>query len=200
MKIKFILTAILVVLCCSCQNKEKEMQTFVQSYLARYPKATLVDIYKGNFQDKFGPAHLLTDRDAVETSIIKELQRAQSLEIDYYQPCGWKGNFYQVNLSVIRDRKVSLDEFIHAFMASANGIDTTLNASWVKEWEIIQRAVRTVAPDLKGFKEDSTLLANMLKEGKYVVHHSPVFNANYQPHYRIIRKDYFEKTILPKLK
>ena len=196
-----ILISFVFLLLAGCaETNRQSREDFVRTYLQKYPEATLQDIYKGSFQDVFGPAHLLTSREAVENYISREMENAGTLKGDAYTPCGWKGNFYQVNLSVIRDGKVPLNEFVDAFMASANGIDTTLTPHWINEWELLQQAVRKVAPALEGFEEDSILLSRLLKEGKYVVHHSRIFNANYQPHYRIIRKDIFEEKILPKLK
>ena len=128
------------------------------------------------------------------------METAEAWEEADYTPCGWQGNFYQVNLKVIADGRVPMNEFVDAFMASANGIDTTLTQSFIEDWEKIQQAVRTVKPSLDGFEKDSTLLSNLLKEGKYVVHHSQKFNDHYHPHYRIIRKDLFEEKILPRLK
>ena len=192
---------LLIIGCFSCtpSSQEQTQETFIRNYFQRYPEATLQDVYKGSFQDIFGPAHILTNREAVERYIIKEMESADTWENQDYVPCGWQGNFYQVNLKVIHDGRIPMDDFVDAFMASANGIDTTLTASFIKEWQQLQQVVRTVVPDLPGFKEDSTLLANLLKDGKYVVHHSKAFNKHYHPHYRIIRKDIFEEKILPKL-
>ena len=184
----------------SCHSQTHPREDFVRSYFLKYPEATLQDIYKGSFQDVFGPAHLLTNREAVENYINREIETAESLEGEDYVPCGWQGNFLQVNLKVIADGRVPISDFIDAFMASAKGIDTTLTPTFVEDWKLIQEAVRTVAPTLEGFSEDSTLLANLLSEGKYVVHHSRKFNQHYHPHYRIIRRDLFEEKILPKLK
>lgn len=199
---KTLITAFLLLLlgsACStspgCSNRE----TFIRNFLQKYPKATLQDIYKTHFQDKFGPAHLLTDREAVKKYILHEMETAEKLEGDEFQACGWQGNFYQVNLSIIREGKITLDEFTDAFIASANGIDTTLTQAWLNEWDSLQQVVKVVAPELKGFKEDSLFLAQLLEGGKYVVHHSRVFNQHYHPHYRIIRKDIFKEKILPKL-
>lgn len=183
----------------ACSQPSQPREEFVRTYLQRYPKATLQDIYKGSFQDIFGPAHLLTNRQAVENYILREMETAETLEGEDYVPCGWQGNFYQVNLKVIADGRIPMDTFVDAFMASANGIDTTLTQVWLDEWNMLQQAVRKVSPDLQGFEEDSTLLANLLSEGQYVVHHSRKFNQHYQPHYRIIRKDFFEEKILPRL-
>ena len=183
----------------SCHSQTHPREDFVRSYFLKYPEATLQDIYKGSFQDVFGPAHLLTNREAVENYINREIETAESLEGEDYVPCGWQGNFYQVNLKVIADGRIPMDDFVDAFIASANGIDTTLTQAWLDEWKLLQQATRKIVPHLQGFKEDSTFLANLLKQGKYVVHHSRKFNQYYHPHYRIIRRDLFEKKIFPKL-
>lgn len=195
-----ILSFALLILAGCAEHNQQSREDFVRTYLQKYPEATLQDIYKGSFQDVFGPAHLLTNREAVKNYILKELEHAQTLEGEYYTPCGWQGNFYQVNLSVVQEGKIAIDELVDAFMESANAIDTTLTQAWIDEWKLLQQIVRSVSPDLPGFEEDSTLLAHLLKQGKYVVHHSRKFNQHYHPHYRIIRKDLFEEKILPKLK
>lgn len=184
----------------ACAPQPQPRETFVRTYLERYPEATLQDIYKGSFQDVFGPAHILTNREAVENYISHEIKTAEKFEEADYVPCGWQGNFLQVNLKVIADGRVPMADFVDAFMASANGIDTTLTSTFVEDWNLIQQTVRKVSPTLQGFTEDSTLLAHLLKQGKYVVHHSRKFNQHYHPHYRIIRKDLFEEKILPRLK
>ena len=185
---------------CTNNTQEQAREAFVRTYFQRYPQATLQDIYKGSFQDVFGPAHILTNKESVTKYIQYEMSQVESYENEDYVPCGWQGNFYQVNLKVIADGRVPMDTFVEAFMASAQGIDTTLTPQFMEDWQWMQQSIRKVVPDLEGFEEDSTLLANLLKEGKYVVHHSQKFNDHYQPHYRIIRKDIFEEKILPKLK
>lgn len=189
----------LLLLSVACRHPQPSPEAFIRGYFEKYPEATLQDLYKGSFQDVFGPAHILTDRQAVIRYIESELKASTTFEEADYQPCGWQGNFYQVNLKVIADGRVPMDVFVDAFMASANGIDTTLTPAFVKDWQEVQQAVRTVRPQLEGYREDSTLLAHLLQEGKYVVHHSRKFNEHYHPHYRIIRRDLFEEKILPRL-
>lgn len=198
--LSILISFVLLILAGCAETNRQSREDFVRTYLQKYPEATLQDIYKGSFQDVFGPAHLLTNREAVKNYVLKELEHAQTLEGEYYTPCGWQGNFYQVNLSVIQEGKIAIDELVDAFMESANAIDTTLTQAWIDEWKLLQQIVRSVSPDLPGFEEDSTLLAHLLNQGKYVVHHSRKFNQHYHPHYRIIRKDLFEEKILPKLK
>ena len=187
---------------CSCTNptQDQAREAFVRTYFQKYPQATLQDIYKGSFQDVFGPAHILTNKESVTKYIQYEMSQVESYENEDYVPCGWQGNFYQVNLKVIADGRIAMDDFVDAFMASANGIDTTLTPKFIDNWQLVQQSVRKIIPELEGFEKDSTLLSHLLKKGKYVVHHSEKFNDHYHPHYRIIRKDIFEKKILPKLK
>ena len=196
---QYLIISLLMALVSACTRPSQSREDFVRTYLQKYPEATLQDIYKGSFQDVFGPAHILTNREAVTNYIQSEMESAEAWEAHDYIPCGWQGNFLLVNLKVIADGRVPMDDFVDAFMASANGIDTTLTLAFVEDWYLIQQAVRLTDPQLEGFKEDSTLLSHLLKEGKYVVHHSRKFNAHYHPHYRNIRRDLFEEKILPKL-
>ena len=182
------------------ESKEEQIEKYIANFIQQYPQATLQDIYKGSFQDVLGPAHMLTNRESVKRYILHELEGAEVLEGAYYEPCGWKGNFYRINLKAIKDQRITADELTDAFMASANGIDTTLTPTFIHEWSSIQQAVRVVAPHLQNYQEDSTWLAELLQQGKYVVHHSQAFDSCYQPHYRIIRRDLFEEKILPRLK
>ena len=203
MKIKClsIIYIMIVVLLTACTNTKPDNQTdavadFVTHFFYQYPKATLQDVYKGSFQDYFGPAHLLNDRKAVKNYIEYELSKADTLGGGYYEPCGWRGQYLRVNLSVIADSIVPIESFIDAFVASAQG-EPTFSQEWLVEWNMIQRTVKRLYPDLEHFTTDSAHIAQQLSEGNYVMHHSRAFNQHYHPHYRIIRREHFEQYILP---
>jgi hypothetical protein len=101
-----------------CSSTVDSRENFVRAYFERYPKATLQDVYKGSFQDVFGPAHILTNRQAVQNYIESEMKSASGFPGEDFVPCGWKGQFYQVNLKVIADGRVPMDVFVDAFMQS----------------------------------------------------------------------------------
>ncbi len=196
-----IATMMIGVLLTACTNTKpsgqtSEIEKFITNFFTQYPKATLQDVYKGAFQDYFGPAHLLTDRKAVRNYIEYELSKADTLGGEYYEPCGWKGRHLRVNLSVIADSLLPIEDFIDAFMASAQG-EPALSQEWLDEWDMIQHTVKRLYPNLEHFATDSANIAQQLSEGKYVMHHSRAFNQYYHPHYRIIRKEFFEQSILP---
>ena len=119
-------------------------------------------------------------------------------EESYYDPCGWRHNYYQVSLLVIKEGMMTVGEFADAFMAGG-GAAPEVTAEWIQEWEVIMGAVKKVAPDLEGLEEDAARIDALLKGGDYVVHHSKKYEETYFPHYRIIRGDVFENVVLPKI-
>lgn len=178
------------------KQPEQGMREYVAKFLDRYPEATLQDIYKGSFQDYFGSAHIVSNREAAKRYIQRELTTSDTLGGGYYEPCGWREQYYRVNLSVIKDSLVDIDCLVDAFVESAQR-EPTFTHEWIEEWNTILQAVREVCPTLGGFAEDSAQIDRLLSEGHYVVHHSRPFNEHYHPHYRIVRRDVFEQKILP---
>ena len=197
-----------IVLLSACTNSKESKNTtddnarieFLSEFFAHYPHATLQDVYKGEFQDEFGPAHLLTNREAVKSYVVRELSLSDTLGGDYCEPCGWKKRYWRVNLSVIRDSILSVDDFVDAFMASAPDTLPTLSQEWINEWHITQRIAKEVMPLIEGYAEDSARISQLHSNGSYVMHHSRNFNKYHHPHYRIMRSDIVEKTILPAIK
>lgn len=163
------------------------------SFLERYPEATLQDIYKGSFQDYFGPAHALSNRESVRRYILSEMEQVASEAEPTLEPCGWRTNYYRVDLAWVKSGAIDIDTLVDAFMASAKNIDVMLLESWQREWNVIEAVVRSVAPTLPNLDNDSAAIAEMLDRGEYVVHHSDRFNAAYHPHYRIISQDFATK-------
>lgn len=183
----------------------------VQVFLKKYPQATLQDVYKNNFQDYFGPSHIMSDKEGVLRYLNWELAQMEKEgkegkiyreenygKGNYYDPCGWRHNYYQVSLLVIKEGMMTVGEFADAFMAGG-GAAPQVTAEWIQEWEVIKRAVKRVAPDLEGLEEDASRIDALLKGGDYVVHHSKKYEETYFPHYRIIRGDVFENVVLPKI-
>lgn len=172
----------------------------VDAMMRDYPDATLQDVYKSCFQDYFGVAHLLGRREQVYNYICSELCANDYVEgARYYEPCGWQANYYRVYLNAIKERYITADILTDAFMASAPEVAPLVTEKWVAQWTAIENVVREHYPDLYNLEVDSQAIKELLSQGKYVMHHSRRYNASYHPHYRIIRKDVFERDILPLL-
>lgn len=163
--------------------------------LERYPAATLQDIYKTMFQDRFGVAHMLAPRERVKEYITTETELANGDTQHYTEACGWRGDYVRVDLRAIRDDIISADELTDAFMESAElGIEITTESieAWQREWNEIIDVCHPILSRLDGFKRDSLAIVQLIADGNYVMHHSEEYNANYAPHYRIVHRTMIE--------
>lgn len=198
MKVNYII-AVVLFLFVGCNNKNENIRQAIEEMRERYPSTTLQDIYKSSFQDYYGVAHLLSDRESVKRYIDYELSNADSLVSSYYEPCGWRGDFVRVNLSAIRDGRITTDMLTDAFMASAEFSMKNSTEEWKTLWQDIMAEARRTSPALKNFSEDSIAIAALLDRGEYVMHHSEEYRDAHHPHYRIIHHTIFERDILPHL-
>ncbi len=188
-----------ILLMTACESDPR--RAFVRKFFKTYPEATLTDIFKGTFQDQFGSTHMIVNREPLARYIKEEMDSVQDFRNPDYFPCGFRERYYQVNLRVVADGRIPFDEFVDAFVDSGRGLNLELTYLFVDDWRQILKAIQEVGPKkIENFAEDSLHLENLMKEGKYIVHHTEKFNKLYRPHYRIIRRDIFEERILPYLK
>ena len=185
----------------SCKNAlhTEKVVKVLEMMKERYPEARYRDVYKNFMQDYFGPGHILSDTTASGEYLRFELQKAKRFDGDLYEPTGYNGNFYRVNLSLIKDGIIDYDEYFSAFVRSAQGIIPMKIEEWQKEWEAIDGIIQSHGFDYEDEESDREMILKQLEEGDPVVHHSEQFNSTYSVHYRIISKDIFNKEILPKI-
>lgn len=183
----------------SKEAKSEGIYTAVKNQLSVYPKSTLQDLYKNFFQDYFGPGHLLNDTTAAGAYLDRELASFEQAPGAYYEPTGYNGNFYRVNLSVIKEGIISREVFFDAFVRSVSDIQTITIEEWEKEWMQIDAVIQTMNLSLVNYAQDRENIFSLLKSGKYVMHHSELFTEAYDVHYRIIEREIFLNEILPLL-
>ena len=111
---------------------DKAVRSAVERQMQGYPKSTLKDLYKNFFQDKFGPGHIVSDTTAAGNYLRREMASYTETEGEIAEPTGWEGNFYRVNLSVIKNGQIPYQTFFDAFIRSVNGIRPVTVAEWQK--------------------------------------------------------------------
>lgn len=116
-----------------------------------------------------------------------------------FEPTGERGMFYRVNLSLIRDSLVPYDLFFDLFLRSVDALEPVSVEAWKREWTVIERIVAGMRLDLPDYEEDRQAIAARLDSGRYVGHHSAVFERLYRPHYRIIGRELVERELWPLL-
>ena len=184
----------------SCKETDSaRIRAAVENQLKEYPKSTLQDLYKNFFQDYFGPGHIVSDTTSAGAYLDRELASFEKAAGAYYEPTGYKGNFYRVNLSVVKEGIISRDVFFDAFIRSVSSIQPMPVEEWQKEWMMIDSVIHTMNLSLADYNQEREKLFSLLEQGKFVMHHSESFSEAYDPHYRIIGRDIFLKEILPLL-
>ncbi|MDR2358454.1 MAG: MBL fold metallo-hydrolase [Prevotellaceae bacterium] len=171
----------------------------VSEQLQKYPGTRLQDIYKNFFQDYFGPGHIIPDAATAKNYLQQELDAYTEPAGVAVEPTGSEGNFYRINLSVVKEKKISFKLFLDAFIESAHDGIAPPPAVWTAQWNHIVRIIDDMQPGIPDYEADKKRLNDLLAEGKYAVHHSDAYEEQHKPHYRIISKSVFEKKLKNRL-
>jgi hypothetical protein len=192
--------------CRSIHSAATEQQRLTQlfiDYRRQFPAATLKDMYKYSFQDTFGPAHIIQDSLAGARYIESEIHYLDSIGWGYkvlYEPLLLRGQYVRVNVWAVKEGKITTGQLVSALMHSGVTPGAQEVAAWKAQWPEIEKAISQLPQPVVNFAQDSIAIAGVLQKGDYVSHHSASFNAAYHYGYRLIRKDIFEKELLPYLK
>ena len=166
-------------------------------HMEHYPSSQYRDVYKSFMQDYFRPGHLLNDTAASGRYLRMELAEEGPFEGPLYEKTGYKGNFYRVNISLIKDGTIPYDVFFPAFVESVQGIESPSGEEWMNTWSIIDSVIIAKGITFADEEKDRRELSGQFAEGNYIAHHSQRFNDSVHFHYRIISRDNFERIILP---
>ena len=201
---RLVYTLFLAFTCVCAMAQTQCVDTFrvrlaVERMVNNYPHLTLQDIYKSFFQDNFGPGHAVLDSAQAATWLRVELAKVERLDVQLYEPTGYNGNYYRVSLAAVASGKLQQDALLSAFLRSVRAVQPGEVEAWVQEWAQIESVIAAMELQLPGYDADAKAIKEMLATGHYAVHHSRLYNEHYEPHYRIIAKDIFEKEILPLL-
>ena len=173
----------------------QNIECFVTGLLEQYPKARLLDIYKSCFQDYMGAEHLVADTASVRAYLERELATTSLDELMpwYFEPCGVNGNYVRVSLRSVIEGKITTQQLLDAFIASANSEERPSVESWTTRWHDIIDTIDHMGLALPHYDEDKLFIQNVLEQGKYAISHSPEYREAYAPHYRIVKRDILEK-------
>ena len=174
--ISLILFATKSVVCCPLSVDS--IQKSVQRQLNDFPKSTLQDLYKSFFQDRFGPGHLVSDTSMAGNYLRYELNNSTVFHEKYYEPTGYESNYYRVNLSVIKENKISYQDFFDAFLRSVENVSLDDISEWKSEWSEIESVIISMNLNLENFEKDLEMIHSVLEQDKYAIHHSDTFDGS----------------------
>lgn len=172
--------------------QEDEIRKALSIHMDSYPDSRLTDIYKGFFQDEFGPGHLLEDTAAAWDYFDSELGAMESRKRYEAEVCGVGNNFVRVPLDLVKDSLVDKKEYFRAFLESSQSFSPPDMDVWRQKWQSILMVIEAQAPKLKGFDQDKGTIDAMLLRDQAMIHHSKQYREKYNPHYRIMTLENWE--------
>lgn len=187
----------------SVHAPQDDCRKTLQRYMDQFPQSDLCDVYKFCFQDVFGPAHIVESGHGVLGSakcvknIEEEIAKSKQLGGPDYQYTGCEGNYVRVNLSIVKSGKLTAAQLADCLCRSVEPPYQMSIEEWKYRWSQLEHILVSMKPAPGHFTMDSESIESLLERGGYTVHHSYSFNSTYNFHYRIIRRDVFEKEILP---
>lgn len=166
-------------------NEENAIREMVCTIHTQYPAATLQDVYKTCYQDRFGAEHAAPDSARALAYFLYELDRMidDTLGMPVCEPCGYRHRYERVSLALVQSGDMAVDELLHEFLEAARIAPEQPAEAWAEEWGRIETIALTFVPDWKNEE-----LINGLREAaerNAAVHHSSSFHDTYHPHYRI---------------
>lgn len=184
---------------CANNNDIIKIKDAVNSQMSLYPEARLQDLYKAFFQAEFGPEHFISDTLSARRYLDSELMIPDHSDV-MYEPIGADSAFFRVHLCAVQAGKISRNELFDAFVSGARKVETDEIEKWAEKWHKIESVIVSMNLQLPDYETDSATIDSLLNAGHYALHHSQQFRDEYDPHYRIVRKDLFYDKLFEALK
>jgi len=171
----------------------------LQEHLTKYPAMQLEDVYKLIFQATCGPAHLDRDCIRIGQALKNEsatLTPAAEPLIELISP---ERRFVRLNLKSYIYHHGNLDSLAAIVYQSAQ-LQSYPKTELAKRWQLVGELIEQGKLPFERSKYDS-LSQILIERGYPSIHHSPLYRLNYQPAYRVIAWEVWQRSsITSKLK
>ena len=164
---------------------EKKIIKMLAGELKLHPEAQLIDLYKLYMQSAFGPGHLIKDTDSAKNYLKTELEglTTEKQRYDIF-PCDAFFPYSRYSLHLIKENKVSFEDFFTAFIRTANECQPPAEDIFLQGWQVALEYLSE--KNISNFTGDKHTIDTLFADKKYLVSHSNHYRELYKPAYRII--------------
>lgn len=165
----------------------KEIIEMLIIHQKRFPLMQPQDVVKLLYQNEFGGGHLISDANRSLMYLTKEYDSIQLFEEENYLPIG--NGLIRLNLRGFKGSPVELNQL---FVESANQVKGNLD-EFLKKLNAVKQWI--LDDNIFSFSCEAFLeyLEKYVASGCPMVSHSEIFRNLYQPAYRVILKELYEK-------
>jgi len=175
-------------------NKVDRITELIISEFHLHPKAQLIDYYKLFFQGTFGAGHFIKDRSAAGEFLRTELETSTEFEEIEYQDISYVNNIYRVNINLINKGIIPFEDFLEAFLKSAEIENTISKDEWIVYWRNIEQQILKSKIPIENFDLQSAELWKIIVSTQ-IVSHSKIYHTVYSPHYRLFNAKGYERLL-----
>ncbi len=167
---------------------EERLVALIRTHLARYPQSQIADIYKLLHQAAFGPGHLVASKRAAREWLEHEAGRVAPLaEGPLVESVHPDAQIVRLHLRPYLALGGEIKPLLEAFARSAEQVcgDAAQMAVW---WQVFEGLCTegALCADICQQREAALFGWARAQEQWPVVHHSPAYQAAYQPVYRVL--------------
>lgn len=178
-----------------CLNNIRIIEKIILSQIERYPKLEIRDAVKALYQSEFGCGHFVSDEITAMYMLTKKLKGlAEDRNIDeFIEPIA--DSFCRVHIDKIKKAEMSQSALLQLFMLSSK-YNPGSKVGFYEMLQYFQSLCSTNELSFDLFEVEKFI--NDYKDSDFTaVHHTDTFRENYNPAYRVIKKDY--RTLIPLL-
>ena len=171
-------------------KSQTELFNLVISHLNRYPDMEVQDVYTLIYQGAMGAGYYSADADGFEERLIKEFEEIKEDEKKLlWETIRPDGELVRVHMSALKARGGQPQVLSTLCMWTASifqGDEQDLMDGWATFWHVCRDNRLSKFPEVEILEFDE-----WVKKNKYPsTHHSAVFRNAYDPHYRLVRREF----------
>jgi len=176
------------------------IRNLIAAHLTRYPKLDIVDVYKLLHQGVFGPGHAIKYPKQTREWLERESELAVAAVTDAASPMlesvHPEGSVVRLHLRPYLTARGDLNKLLNAFIDSSKAVEgkPEMLADWWGQFEQMTQPGGAFAGrfDLRTL---ALITRARIAENWAACHHSPVFNFEYKPYYRVLSRDLADRLL-----
>ena len=174
---------------------EKKIHNLFINEFTRFPKSEVQDYYKLLYQALYGAEHMVQNYNDSFKMLDKEMSQTEAdINCSFYHDISLSYPLVRVNLSRCKAENIDPQRISTAFFDGAK-INSKIDAI---EFETYLKlaAIELIKHPFNFTEENLEVFIRKIKKlGFPTVHHSEFYNKTYNPHYRVIPLEIWEKKI-----
>lgn len=163
-------------------------------HIEKYPEMQAIDFIKLAFQCEFGAGHFISDTAAAYRYFIDEAKiTPKSRTVNTVEMLGEK--FVRINFASYSEGNKFTDDVFNLFLKTANEKCGSADG-FIKRLSTIEKHLRNTGSEIS-LKE----VVSEYENGKEIrpVSHSETYRNKYLPHYRVVKREFFDNFAKTKL-